>query len=624
MIVRQIKCRVFLEGIQVPFNSVRLTMQQNSPGTLVIDLPPVRELFDIYPRTFVQVFYDDGSGWKNFFEGEVVSHGFSKSPTGGRSMNLVCMDFSNYWLFSYAYYLSTKEPHQISLEDTVLFFAGADPNTIANRRDSERIAPIRTIGIKARQLIRDSKNRDIVTGLRKAIELVSSINSFNSDRFARFRINDRLYNLPDSQVQFLVDGFSVEAITEEFFARPALDSIFHMVTTSLSQLYHSLWSLSLPSMRAEEGVKKPVNFLALPTTFLTAPPRCNVIFPDLHEGFQYTRNFLDEPTRMQVFGQSSHEGGTPQFHLAPAPFRDLLDTIRKAQREGRDLRSMNLVVSSDNVEYDETIRGIIPAQSGLLQDGFVRVRASVLASVKDPEKAKVQASERIQKFFSEIAEYEFLIRKFLSRNLGPVQMPFNPNINPAFPILILDKEANLFASPTSLVHMISADGAAATSVACAMARHKDVIPDFRLPPWMNKSYIPEAIGSDTFSSVDPDGQTRSVAGAYPTLIGPGHRSILSDELDFQEDEIVFRKPTTQEEAADALFGMYLRSGDRQAFVQDYTARPIMSMDEALAFLGITQTNDEQLDGTVYDSRKREVINDMKAKLVTAGFAVAEV
>lgn len=627
MIVRPIKCKVYLEGILVPFNTVQLTMQPNSPSMLTITVPPVRDLFDIFPRTFVQVFYDDGGGWKNFFEGEVVAHGFSKSPQGGRAMTLTCLDLSNYWVYSYAYFLTERETHQIALTDRILFFAGANPAQVADRKESEPILPIRTIGVKARELIRASKDRDIVTGLRKTMELVAGVNGFYEKGFSKYNINDRLVNLPDSQVQFLVDGFSVDAIVTEFFARNAYDPIMAMVTVSLSQVYQMIWPLSLPSMRQDvvNGPRKPTNFLVTPSTFLTAPPRCNVIFPDLHEGFQYSRNFMAEPTRFVLFSGSSNDELSKQFHWAPAPFRDLLETIRKAQRSGQDLKSLNLVIENASVEFDETIRGILPQMEGLMQDGFMRVRGSLLSSAGGGQKAKEQASEKIQTFFAEIAEFEFLRRKFESRNFGPIQMPFNPNLHPAFPILLLDKEARIFASPTSLTHVISADGAAATSVSCAYARHKDVIKDFRLPPWINKSYVPDAIGEDTYASADPDGVTRTVRGAYPALIGPGHRSVLSDALDIEEEgEIVFRKPTSQEEAADALFGMYLRSGDRQAFIENYTARPIMTMKEALDFLGVTETNEDQLDGQVYDTRKRDVIQAMKVKLVEAGFAVAEI
>jgi hypothetical protein len=632
MITRVVKCEVFLEGVKVPFNSVRLTVQPNAMNTLTLDIPPVRDLFDIFPRTFVQVFYDNGDGWKNFFEGEVISHGFSKDAQGGRSMTLVCGDLANYWVYSYAYFLENKDITQISLEDRVLFFAGVNPSSIGSRREAEAVMPIRTLGLEARSLLRASKDGDIVTGLRKVFALIENVNSFYTNAFAKYRLNDRMVNMPDSQIQFLLDALSMEGISENFFSHHAHVPVLQMLSVAMSQIYQVFWSLPLPAMRQDipNGPKKPVSFLITPATFLTAPPRCNVIFPDLHEGFSYSRNFLDEPTRFELYTSSSQGAAYSQFNLAPAPFRDLLKEIRKAQSEGKDLKTMNLIVKNDDIEFDESIRGIIPQREALMQDGFMKVRASTLQGAGDKEKAKEDAKVKMQKFVGEVTEFEFLLRKFASRNFGPVQMPFNPNIHPAFPILLLDKEARIFASPTSLVHMISADGAAATAVGCTLARHKDVVTNFQLPPWINKSYVPEAIGEDSYASADPDGKTRTVRGAYPFLIGPGHRSVLSDALDITEksgDEqgkVVFRKPKTQEEAADALFDMYLKSGDRQVFVEDYTARPVMTKKEALDLLGVTETNSEQLDGTVYDSRKRAVIETMKVKLVEAGFAVVEI
>jgi len=623
MIAKSVKCKVYLEGVRVPFYSVQLTMQPNTMSTLALAVPPSRILFDIRPRTLVQVFYDDGRGWRVFFEGEVAGHGFSKHPTQGRQMTLLCSDFSNYWLYSYAHYLNRVNTEQLSLEDTIFFFTGPIAES-TDRKESSKFFPVRGVGTEAHSILTQG-SKDIVDGVRKIFTLVKDINAFYKDRFTKLKVNERLASLPDGQLQILIDPTAIEGLSETLGNQESFVPIFQVLSIILQSAYQMFWSV--PTSSVDATTKKPPNFLLLPATFLTAPPRCNVIFPDLHEGFNYSRRMLDEPTRFEVYSGTSNEGMTKQFAYAPAAFRKKLVEIREAQRQNKDLRSQNLLIESDNPEFDEMSRGVVPGRQALMRDGFMAVRAAIV-KVHGADKAR----EKLESFKQQIADFEFLLRKYGMREL-PIDISFNPNIHPAFPVLLVDKEARLFGSPVQLVHVIDAAGAARTALQCMYARHKDVVTDFEIPPWINKSYVPEGIGEDTYSFTDPvTGGNKTVDGAYPRLLGKGMRSILSQALDIKEPDPanpsqtreVFRKPANEQEAADALLDLYYSSGDKATFIDEYTVREIMTEAEALAFLGATKINEEELTGSVYDLTKRRVVEDFKAELLGAGFAIKEV
>lgn len=627
MISKKIDVKVFLEGIEIPFNSIQLTMQPNAMGVLEITVPPLKRLFDIVPRTLVHVYFNDGGGFRLFFEGEVLGHGFAKSPQG-RGMTLTCGDLSNYWMYSYAFYLTLANIENYSLEDEVQLFTGVDSANISNRKDGQRVFPIRAIAEKFTQLL-VRKDRDVVASIREIFKLVSDVNEFYKDRFTKLKLNERLFSMPDSQIQFLLPVTVAETMKSLMNNQPRLTPILQALSILLQSIYQNFWSLSLPSVKTSGTgqVTAPANFEIVPANFLTAPPRCNVIFPDLHEGFNYSRNFMAEPTRFDLVAASSDDGLVKQYYLAPAEFRALVKDIKKSQQENIDKRTQNLIIHSDNPELDEASKGPVPATEMLSLDTFSQIRNAAFKASKDPHKA-------IETVLQNVADFEYLLRKFSSRGF-PVEMPFNANIHPAFPVLLLDSEGRLFGSPMVLTHLISGDGQAKTILQCRYARHKDVLGDVieTPPPWLNKSFDPAAIGEDSFGFTDADGTQKSVAGAYPTWMPGGGddnvatmRSIMSQDLPIfvngQQNDT--KKPATQEEAANALYDLYLNSGDREAFINEYTRRRIMTMAEHLSFLGITQTNDDQLDGTIFDPNKRLVIEDVKAALVEAGNAFREI
>ena len=80
------KCRLFLEGREVPFVSASIASAVGQPVTAFIDLVPADPIKFIRPKTQVHVFVRDtlNFGDDNFylaFEGEVVGRQMGKSQS---------------------------------------------------------------------------------------------------------------------------------------------------------------------------------------------------------------------------------------------------------------------------------------------------------------------------------------------------------------------------------------------------------------------------------------------------------------------------------------------------------------------------------------------------------------
>lgn len=616
MITRPIEAKVFLEGIQIPFFSLSLAVGPNRTNVLTLAVAPAARLFEIIPRTIVQVYVDYGEGFKTFFEGEVVAHGFSKDATSGRSMVLTCLDFANVWQYSYAFFLHGANVNTLSTHDAINQFSEQDPLRSADKKLQERVFAVRGIGEPATALL---KSKDIITGIKQVFSLIRNVNGFYSDQFTKFKLEERLFNLPDDQIQFFLNPQASEFGSFHLNNHPSLTPALQVLSVMLQSLFHNFWSMPLPTVNPDTG--NPNNFILIPSSFLTAPPNCNVIFPDLHEGFSYSRPFLAEPTRFELYTGGNEENDVVQFYRSPPEFVDLHSKLKADQGSNKGTKEENLLVESDNPELDEQSIGLLPQRESLQQSAYASVRKKFIEKFKDEEKSKAAARGEIHKQLTSIADFEFLLRKFRNRTFD-VTMPFNPNIHPAFPILLIDKEGSIFASPLGLTHTIDAKGSAKTTLECRYARNKDVLGDVISEPplWINRSFIPDAIGEDSFDFTDADGEEKTVEGAYPKILGTG--SVLSRQYPVRETNSL-KKPETQEEAAQLLLDLYLNVGDREAFITEFTRREIMTLEENLKFLGIEEINEEELQGNLYDTAKRAVIQDVKIQLVEAGFAIAE-
>lgn len=90
--------KMFMEGIEIPFQSIQ-TMSTPNGTEANINLLSNKQVFELKPKTAVQVFYrdwvnvDGKKAWRLMFDGFLSSYVKNDQATQGRGLSIVCRDF---------------------------------------------------------------------------------------------------------------------------------------------------------------------------------------------------------------------------------------------------------------------------------------------------------------------------------------------------------------------------------------------------------------------------------------------------------------------------------------------------------------------------------------------------
>ena len=94
----KLKFKMFMEGVTIPFKSAMISCTPNGVECNIV-MNPSDKIFDLKPKTFVQIFYYDWFGPKTNrairLLGDGYFSGFAKSDDAGgmRSVSIICRDF---------------------------------------------------------------------------------------------------------------------------------------------------------------------------------------------------------------------------------------------------------------------------------------------------------------------------------------------------------------------------------------------------------------------------------------------------------------------------------------------------------------------------------------------------
>jgi hypothetical protein len=160
-----------------------------------------------------------------------------------------------------------------------------------------------------------------------------------------------------------------------------------------------------------------------PDTWFSAPPRCNVIFPDQYTLSEYARSFV-EPTRLLLKTIDSFFGEDElfdSFYFAPKAFG--------VKKNKRDLQTL---LQNDIFEH-ELYTGIIPVFEKMGEVNIFGARAGAINGTT----AKVGMAQRSANFL-------YFKHRFANRRMN-VEMRFNPYLVAGFPAVVLDRQVDLDA-----------------------------------------------------------------------------------------------------------------------------------------------------------------------------------
>ena len=170
-----------------------------------------------------------------------------------------------------------------------------------------------------------------------------------------------------------------------------------------------------------------------PDVWMVAPPRCNVVFPELYSSLQYARDFSQEPTRFMLRTSSAFMGSDmlfDGFYFAP----NRVPGARTGRTLGRgrvgveppDRSDAGAGFARDFMDH-ELFTGIIPV--------FERMSDLNLHAVNG---GSIEIDGVRYGYAQLAANHIFFQRRFMSRQLQ-VSGKFNPYLTLGFPALVIDR-----------------------------------------------------------------------------------------------------------------------------------------------------------------------------------------
>ena len=203
---------------------------------------------------------------------------------------------------------------------------------------------------------------------------------------------------------------------------PNNDKSISAVMTPLNDAIDRLRRVSQLSVvtnsRKNRTPARLVQQILRPDVWFSAPPRCNVIFPEQYNRLSYRRAFMEEPTRLLLKTNDEFFGEDElfdRFYFAP-----------KTRSVKKSKVNLQALLTNDLLEH-ELYTGILPVFEKMGELNIFAARGGV---VKDrvPQVGLAQRS----------ANFLYFKYRFSSRQMV-VSGRFNPYIALGFPALVIDK-----------------------------------------------------------------------------------------------------------------------------------------------------------------------------------------
>ena len=552
------KCRLFLEGREVPFISATLVCNAGEPITAIIDMVPLQEIKFIRPKTQVHVFVKDTFNFGNSdfhlaFEGEVVGRQMGKSHDS-RVFRITAIDYSGYWDEAKAFFYNHN--FQLGKLNAAVSGAPSIPDQIKSGAQ-KTVTGTSTLNSQMITQILNKKNKDLLEGIVSVFKNISTVNLFYSAAWDRLRINDRVRMFSSGKLSTFMQAIQTEEfLSSHMGAMGGSISLREMMLGLMGLVFHDFISVPFPSRvaaydgGATSGIKLGEtigSFLFVPDGYSLPAPRCNVIFPNQLQSLDFSEDFRAAPSRLAfaaehptVIKESLTTLAGPEYNITTYPMQyfptGLADYMHHTNLETAEEQTSLLGTSSlltdpagntyldifygdsktkavagtslsptlreaDYLTNDESIRGIFLAKESLVP-GMSALTRNVTA-------AKRQA------FTQEVGKYLFYKKRFGSRN-ATATLLFHPFLVPGFNCLIIDdgdSGQTITAKVQSITHNLTHQGCS-TSVQLGYARDFDEVDALTgrtgeppLPAWFDKTL---------FGVVAKDSQDTAIAKSAKT------------------------------------------------------------------------------------------------------------
>jgi hypothetical protein len=370
---------------------------------------------------------------------------------------------------------------------------------------------------------------------------IGNLSAFYQNARRRLRITDRILRKNAGTVQSLFQlSFFSDWMQQLVQARSGETNLLTIVTLLLNIIYHEYVSVLAPPFIEAETIKRdklgnPIrkkdnkgsmrhiettpeniigNFVFKPHIYTLPPPSCNVLFPNMIEGIEYHRNFMEENTRMtltpQVMNVDRQKGtslGFLKLKVFKRPqeldnFFSLITTTRGSEqviekrpsiaKYGDGVGQSAQVQEFEFMTNEERFKGINPAFQGLAP-------APAILSLQNQGKKNSSGNPEggAPRYLHNVASYEYYMNKFVSRQFN-VTGPYNIRPIAGYPLLILDDSdanMNMVAYLQGISHTLHASTGSSTSYMLTLPREVDEID-------LNRPKLNEVTGNFAYKTVN--------------------------------------------------------------------------------------------------------------------------
>lgn len=663
-----IKAKVFLEGVEVPFIGASITSSVNSASIAYVDVVPLDEIRHIKPRTHVVIALKDSnnpdhSKRGNYilaWEGEVFGYNFGRTVSS-RTMTLNCIDFSGYWDSVLTYYFDATKAMNKAAD------IGAIGQEVQLAQQAQIAIQKLSFGNTSLYLdifnkVLGEKGKNELDAFVAIFDKLSESNAFYDFADKRFRISERYLLASTGDLGKLLQG---QNATEWFKGMGGLVSGFHslreLVMMFLGIIFHDVVSVPFPArvetprllikddkqrLNSPKKVDKTIGqFIFKPNIYMCPPPACNVFYPDEYSSFQFSRNFLQEPTRFAYQPQFVTFQGNNRIHLdwvyQPDSFQHYMQkkpTKKPKEYEGDNDLEVTFIKTPEGKEafpgfFRETLDNEYKdsAHAGLAREHHFMTNEELYKGIILAKESGFPASSSFtagldQSFKKNITEqitrYSFFKKRFQSRGLQ-ITSHLKLSVVPGFPVLILDDseaQHHVVAYCDSVTHRIYATEGGYTNVNLSFARtvdEQDISSNKGQDPFLPNWFLSTTFGSE----VDVKGEGKRIQFPQKDMAAY-YKKVLGDKGSTPITSL-FKDYNTIASATKALQEEYNtekeRSGGVQALIDSRSRRDFVTLQEAFRFIGATTLSTDMgisfqsFSGSVYDLNGTDINKIIKNK-----------
>ncbi len=451
------------------------------------------------------------------FEGRLIARGFQVHASGMRAVTLSCKGVLLDWEQTKQYWGDpSASPGEMINTLLVNNFSGVEAkwDPIGGTLQSWILAGLNKGDVK----IKTAKPKETDTDTEETedkenflehilniVEAFGNTSATYSTNRSRFRLTDRVTSIPTGASMkqlFAVNTFAgfYKGTLQKL---GGMSTLMSLVTILLEVIHHDVIEVAAPSLVFRAGVDRQANGVAkvdadtkvflrkfgreegIPTSvfikpqiYESAPPSCNVLFPDVRMELSYQRSFTAEPSRQQAMPTVAffNDG---QFNGIKKMQPEVLAAFCNHKITGNAIGSKKEkgASTSDGEQPNGDIQKLKDWHFQTNEEKFRGVVYNHIQSFPTPGKlamteAQSEDSDDINEYVDLILRATFLKSRYQSRALS-CSGPLNLRPVPGFPVLILDDsgaEMHMLGYLMNVTHSQDAQGSDQTNYEIAFPR----------------------------------------------------------------------------------------------------------------------------------------------------------